>query len=73
MTIPVADVNAPEVLECQHGIDAYQALQGQLTTVQGVLATKQPDKVLRVGGDCAVSLAPFDYLSGRYGRDLGVV
>ena len=26
-----------------------------------------------VGGDCAVSLAPFDYLSGRYGRDLGVV
>ncbi|MEE6677452.1 arginase family protein [Limosilactobacillus fermentum] len=33
----------------------------------------QPDKVLMVGGDCAVSLAPFDYLSGRYGRDLGVV
>ncbi|MEM5032085.1 hypothetical protein AAEZ42_06630 [Limosilactobacillus fermentum] len=49
MTIPVADVNAPEVLERQHGIDAYQALQGQLTAVQGVLATKQPDKVLRVG------------------------
>lgn len=73
MTIPVADVNAPEVLERQHGIDAYQALQGQLTAVQGVLATKQPDKVLMVGGDCAVSLAPFNYLSGRYGRDLGVV
>lgn len=72
-TIPVADVNDPEVLERQHGIDAYQALQGQLTAVQGVLATKQPDKVLIVGGDCAVSLAPFDYLSGRYGRDLGVV
>ncbi|MDN3537230.1 hypothetical protein QPX96_05840 [Limosilactobacillus fermentum] len=49
MTIPVADVNAPEVLERQHGIDAYQALQGQLTAVQGVLATKQPDKVLMVG------------------------
>ena len=53
MTISVADVNAPEVLERQHGIDAYQALQGQLTAVQGVLATKQPDKVLMVGGDCA--------------------
>lgn len=53
VTIPVADVNAPEVLECQRGIDAYQALQGQLTAVQVVLATKQPDKVLMVGGDCA--------------------
>lgn len=73
VTIPVADVNDPEVLERQHGIDAYQTLQGQLTAVQGVLATKQPDKVLMVGGNCAVSMSPFDYLSGRYGRDLGIV
>lgn len=59
MTIPVADVNAPEVLERQHGIDAYQALQGQLTAVQGVLATKQPDKVLRVGGRLRRQPGPF--------------
>ncbi|MGY0242019.1 hypothetical protein [Limosilactobacillus fermentum] len=36
MTMPVADVNAPEVLEADAGIDAYQALQGQLTAVQSV-------------------------------------
>ncbi|MGX7775322.1 hypothetical protein ACWNPI_09715 [Limosilactobacillus fermentum] len=40
VTIPVADVNAPEVLERQHGIDAYQALQGQLTAVQGSNRTR---------------------------------
>lgn len=34
---------------------------------------KNPDKVIVFGGDCSISQAPFDYLSGRYGEKLGIL
>lgn len=36
------------------------------------LAEEKPERVVTIGGNCVVSLAPFDYLRGVYG-DVGIV
>ena len=37
-----------------------------------VLEDVNPDKVITIGGNCAVSQAPFDYLHGKY-ENLGII
>lgn len=32
-----------------------------------------PDRIITLGGDCLVSQAPFDYLHGKYGEELGII
>lgn len=49
------------------------ALVAQFVETKQILALKQPKRVITLGGDCATSHAPFDYLSGRYQDDLGVI
>lgn len=51
--------------------EAY--LLNELIEAKSILKDKQPDKVIVFGGDCSVSQAPFDYLSGKYGEELGVL
>lgn len=53
----------------QNGIYAYQANKKQLASALTILQQFQPEKVLTLGGDCAVSIAPFSYLTQRYGAD----
>ncbi len=36
------------------------------------IAAENPDKIITIGGDCLVSLAPFDYLHGKY-KNLGII
>lgn len=60
-------------LENKAGIDGFDALLRQKQETARVLRERQPDKVIVFGGDCSVSLAPFDYLSGKYGRHLGLI
>lgn len=36
------------------------------------LKRKNPDKIITIGGNCLVSLAPFDYLHGKY-KNTGIV
>lgn len=33
---------------------------------------ENPDRIITIGGNCMVSLAPFDYLHGRY-ENLGII
>lgn len=37
------------------------------------IRAEQPDKIITLGGDCLVSQAPFDYLHGKYGDELGII
>lgn len=71
--IPVATKNQHDLLERFNDVDAAKVLQAQIRTFTGILDTKQPDKVVTIGGDCAVSLSPFSYLSEKYGDDLGII
>ena len=55
------------------GIDKGAALLQQARAAKAILHEKQPDKVIVFGGDCAVTQAPFDYLSGKYGEKIGLL
>ena len=69
--VPV-DLNFNKI-EMKHEIEGEQMLLQQLQAVYQILEDRQPDKVIIVGGDCAVSQAPFDYLHGKYQDTFGVL
>lgn len=55
------------------GIYARDALLKQLRSALDLLAERSPARVLTLGGDCSVSIAPFSHLARRYDGDLAVV
>lgn len=72
VAIPVArEFNAP--VETMDGIDWGGVLLSQMNGVRQTLEEKRPDRLIVFGGDCSVTQVPFDYLSGKYGGDLGIL
>lgn len=55
------------------GVAGKPVLLQQMAETKSILDVKQPDRVITAGGDCSISEAPFDYLSGKYGERLGVL
>ena len=55
------------------GIDCGKQLLDELNQAYSILNEKQPTHVIVFGGDCSVSQAPFDYLKGRYGENIGII
>jgi arginase len=72
-TVPVRAPVPGETLAVDRGICARDDVLAQARAARGLIERHQPDAILCLGGDCAVSLAPFAYLSQRYGNDLGVL
>lgn len=56
-----------------NGIEGESALLTQMDETYDILERKNPDKVIVFGGDCAVSQVPFDYLNGKYGKNMGIL
>lgn len=54
------------------GIYAREEVLAGIRSADTTLQEVQPDRVVTIGGTCLVSLAPFDYLHGRY-RKAGIV
>lgn len=71
INIPVSPVT--ETVTNENGIVGRTPLLKQLQSVWDALDEHQPDKLTVLGGDCLVDLAPFAYLSERYGDKLGVL
>lgn len=69
--VPV-DQNITDELDIQKGIKAEATILKQLTSAKKILSEQAPDKVIVLGGDCAVSQAPFDYLNGKY-QNVGIL
>jgi len=69
------DVTRPEEdpLEKENGVIAQSSVKRNVTMAADALKQELPDKVITLGGNCLVSQAPFDYLHGKYGDDLGVL
>lgn len=65
--IPISDRQTAD------GLTDSPALRQEMTAVQSILTTKRPDHIIMAGGDCTITEAPFDYLSGQYGETLGVL
>ena len=62
-----------EALEIEDGITGRRALLAQLNDARQLIDKHQPDRLVVLGGDCLVDLAPFAYLNERYNGDLAVL
>lgn len=77
---PVEEVSVVEPdgqpLQIEDGIVARAALLKQLKQLkhaQSLIEKHQPDRMVILGGDCLVDLAPFAYLNERYDGELAVL
>ena len=73
---PSATVSVPvdaSGLETRDGVEAKTAVTAQLSEALEKISQAHPDRILTLGGDCAVSVAPFSVLADRYGEDLAIV
>lgn len=70
--VAVAEPNG-QALQLEGGILARGAVLEQARDARAKIDRHQPDRILVMGGDCGVDLAPFAYLSERYDGDLAVL
>ncbi|WP_221796471.1 arginase family protein [Oceanobacter mangrovi] len=57
----------------ENGIKGRAQILKQIDHCRTLIDKHQPDSLVVLGGDCLVDLAPFAYLSERYGDKLGVL
>jgi arginase len=60
-------------LSKQDGIEAKEVVIAQLAAALEVIDRHSPQRILTLGGECSVSVAPFSWLAERYGDDLAVL
>jgi arginase len=60
-------------LNKQDGIEAKEAVVTQLARALEVIGRNSPERILTLGGECSVSVAPFSWLANRYGVDVAVL
>ena len=70
--VPVAPPEAKAERVVTDGIYAKDEVLAGIDGAQAILEAEKPDRVITIGGNCMVSLAPFDYLHGIY-PDCGIV
>ncbi|EJN05348.1 arginase family protein [Phyllobacterium sp. YR531] len=70
--VTVAEPNG-EPLEVSDGILARDIVVQQFQDARRRIDRHQPDRIVVLGGDCGVDLAPFAYLNERYEGDLAVL
>ncbi|MBS7078552.1 arginase family protein [Veillonella seminalis] len=67
--VPVADeLTTDKAYEAQtnKAIFAEDILLTQQAAAREILKTKQPRRIITIGGDCSISQVPFDYLHEQY-------
>lgn len=70
--VPVVEPDQ-QPLPLEGGIVGRTALLQQLHNARQLVDQHQPDRLVVLGGDCLVDLAPFAYLNERYDGDLAVL
>lgn len=60
-------------LALRDGIEAKDVVVAQLGEALAVIREHDPERIVTLGGECAVSVAPFASLAARYGDDLAIV
>ncbi|WNG38872.1 arginase family protein [Archangium violaceum] len=66
-------VTRETALPIRHGILGYDALLAQQQAAAALLAHHAPARLVTLGGDCGVELAPVSWLNHRYAGDLAVL
>ncbi|SEB06616.1 arginase family protein [Rubrimonas cliftonensis] len=60
-------------LKNENGIVGRTSLQSQIEEVHRAIDKHSPNRIIVLGGDCGVSLAPFAYLNKHYDGELAVL
>ncbi|HMN74437.1 MAG TPA: arginase family protein [Burkholderiaceae bacterium] len=60
-------------LATEQGIEARAALLSQARAARAAIERHRPDRIVALGGDCLIDLAPMAYLNRRYEGRLGVL
>ena len=55
-----------------NGIYAEEEVLSGIRDAKDKISRENPDKIITIGGNCMVSLAPFDYLHGKYEK-VGII
>src|SRR5215203_4868301 len=71
VTVPVA--MSDDGLDERDGVEAKAVILEQLARALEVIRRHDPARIMTVGGECSVSVAPFSELAHRYGEDLAIV
>jgi arginase len=72
-TIAVPEPEAGETLLVEKGMRGRSAVVRQARAARQAIERHQPARILTLGGDCLVDLAPIAYLNKHYGGELGVL
>eukprot|EP00796_Vickermania_ingenoplastis_P011861 gene11861-8149_t len=57
----------------QNGIKDRDVIAEQTKAALDIIQKESPSKILVLGGDCSVSIAPFTYLNQKYNGDVGLI
>jgi len=69
--VPVSlDINDRATVK---GINSYNAILKQTKAALEILKIYNPERIVVLGGDCAVSVVPFTYLAAKYPDDVAIV
>ena len=72
-TVPVPEPKPGETVEIENGILGRAALLQQARAARQAIEKHRPARIVTLGGDCLIDLAPMAYLNTRYGGNLGVL
>jgi arginase len=72
-TVPVPEPTPGETLAVENGMLARAALLQQARAARQAIEKHRPDRIVTLGGDCLIDLAPMAYLNTRYEGRLGVL
>lgn len=69
--VPVSlDINDRET---EKGISAYRVILKQTQVALDMVKENNPERIVTLGGDCAVSVVPFTYLAEKYPDDVAII
>lgn len=70
-TVPVSlDINDRQT---ENGIHSYKVILEQTKAALEIIQQHNPERIVTLGGDCAVSIVPFTYLANKYPDDVAIV
>ena len=72
-TVPVPAPQPGEARRVEDGIVERAALVRQAREARRAIEKHSPDRIVTLGGDCLVDLAPIAYLNARYGGQVGIL
>jgi arginase len=67
------DTPREEALTVEEGVLGLASIAARLQQTLAAISTRQPSRILTLGGTCGAELAPVSYLNAHYRGDLAVV